>query len=59
MEALALHFKYILLLMNLCEIPATCESQEWSLGAILADHRWLDSDQQCNVLQVYALCNCY
>ena len=30
-EALALDFKYILLMMNLCEISATCES----LGAIL------------------------
>ena len=34
-QALALYFKYIFLMMNLCEIPATCESQEWSLGAIL------------------------
>ena len=47
-EALALRFKYSFLMMNLGEIPATCESQEWSWGAILTDHWWLDSDQQCN-----------
>ena len=35
-EALALYFKYIyILMMNPREIPATCESQERSLGAIL------------------------
>ena len=33
-EALALYFKYIFLMMNLREIPATCESQEWSSGTI-------------------------
>ena len=33
-EALALYFKYIILTMNLREIPAICESQERSLGAI-------------------------
>ena len=37
-EALALRFKYSFLMMNLGEIPATCESQERSWGAILTDH---------------------
>ena len=29
-EAHALHFKYIFLMINLCETHATCESQEQS-----------------------------
>ena len=50
-EALALHLKYIFLMMNL---------QLASLWApYQPDQRWLDGDQQCNFLQVYALRNLF
>ena len=61
-EAIALYLKYIFFNDESSWDPCNLQFSGVVFGRhiILITHGWwLESDQQCNFLQVYALCNCH